>query len=177
MALIVENGTGLATAEAYAAVAFVDAWLLENVQAFAKWTALGTAAQEAACRAATTWLDGQKGGVWPGTIKVSTQALHFPAVNALDVYEVLIDKDSVPVEVERAMSYAANQIAEGGALSPTTITAGQVVEKFSKVGPIETRTKWDPGYSDGGSAWMPEINNILRRIIGETTGSLTFALG
>lgn len=79
MALTVEDGTGLADADAYAAIATVDAYA--TARALTAWT--GTdAVKEAAIREATVYLDTSY--AWKGAIEVETQALAWPREGVLD---------------------------------------------------------------------------------------------
>lgn len=79
MALTVEDGTGLADADAYASIATVDAYA--TARALTAWT--GTdAVKEAAIREATVYLDTSY--AWKGAIEVETQALAWPREGVLD---------------------------------------------------------------------------------------------
>lgn len=77
MALIVEDGSGLSTAEAYASVAEADAYLTVRSNP-AAWTSSSTAQKEAALRAATDYLEAVAGVRWRGTRYASTQRLSWP---------------------------------------------------------------------------------------------------
>lgn len=79
MALTVEDGTGLAEADAYASIATVDAYA--TARSLSAWT--GTdAVKEAAIREATVYLDTSY--LWKGSIEVETQALAWPREGATD---------------------------------------------------------------------------------------------
>lgn len=81
MTLIVEDGTGLATAESYASVASLDAYAAAHGSP-AAWTAAGVVAKEAALRYASTWVDGRY--LWRGIVLRTTQRLSWPRSGAVD---------------------------------------------------------------------------------------------
>ena len=73
MALVVEDGTGLSTAESYISVADADTYHSDRGNAL--WT--GTdAVKEEALRQATEYLDATYD--WKGSISLTTQALNWP---------------------------------------------------------------------------------------------------
>lgn len=79
MTLTVEDGTGLTNADAYAAVATVDAYA--TARGWADWTGT-TAVKEAAIREATVYLDQSYN--WKGAIVAETQALAWPREGVTD---------------------------------------------------------------------------------------------
>lgn len=79
MSLTVEDGTGLADADAYAAIATVDAYA--TARALTAWTGTNTV-KEAAIREATIYLDTSYS--WKGVIEEETQALGWPREGVLD---------------------------------------------------------------------------------------------
>lgn len=81
MPLIVEDGTGLATAESYASVAELDAYAAAHGSP-AGHTSAGTAAKEAALRYASTWVDARY--LWRGIVLQTTQRLSWPRSGAVD---------------------------------------------------------------------------------------------
>lgn len=78
MSLTVENGTGLANADAYAAISTVDAYATARALV---WTG-DTSVKEAAIREATIYLDTSY--VWKGKIEDSAQALAWPREGVAD---------------------------------------------------------------------------------------------
>ena len=79
MALVPEDGTGLAGADAYAAIATVDAYA--TARALTAWTGADSV-KEAAIREATVYLDTTYS--WNGAIKLVTQALAWPRAGVTD---------------------------------------------------------------------------------------------
>lgn len=99
MTLIVEDGTGLSTAESYISVADADTYFA--ARANATWAALLTAAKEAALRAATDYMEGRYGQLWKGARTSETQALSWPRYDVC-VHGFAVASDAVPVPVARA---------------------------------------------------------------------------
>lgn len=129
MALVVENGTGLSTAESYISVAAADA----------RHTALGNTAwtgadsvKEAALRKATEYMEQAYRTRWTGQRIARLQALSWPRYSVVvDGYSV--DSDSVPSVVANACADLALKALAAG-LNADLERA--VVRK--KIGPIET---------------------------------------
>lgn len=132
MALVVEDGSGLSTAESYVSVADADT-RRTNLGSDAAWTAATTAAKEAALRKATEYLEQAYRNRWQGYRQTTTQALSWPRNSVVIDINTQIATDIVPVEVRNACADLALK-----ALSETLaadLTRGVVREK---VGPIET---------------------------------------
>lgn len=79
MALIVETGSGDASAESYASVADADSYLAARGQAL--WEGMVTADKEAALRRATDYMQQAYRERWAGTRATATQALDWPRWN------------------------------------------------------------------------------------------------
>lgn len=130
MALIVDDGTGLATAEAYISVTDADAYFL--ARANTAWAALTTGAKEAALRQGADYLEGYR---WKGERLTSAQALAWPRSG------VVVDgvtAAAVPEAIRRANAELAVRASQG-ALS---VDVGAAV-KSEQVGPISVT------YQDG----------------------------
>lgn len=130
MALIVEDGTGMSTAESFASVAAADTRLaaLGNTN----WADLTTTEKEQALRRATAYMEQAYRQNWQGTRVNSTQALSWPRSWAtVDGYAVAAD--SVPAVIANACIDLAFMAAAGD-LNPNLERA--VIRK--KLGPLET---------------------------------------
>jgi hypothetical protein len=79
MPLTVENGTGLANADAYAAIATVNTYA--TARALTAWTG-ADAVKEAAIREATVYLDTSY--AWKGSIESDAQSLAWPREGVFD---------------------------------------------------------------------------------------------
>ena len=130
MALIVEDGTGLSTANTYVSLAEVDAYF--TLSATTTWTGTDDAKNAAIIRSARA-LDGMF--TWPGVKLVSTQALQWPRSEAIDTSGYTID--GVPQAVKNAQCEAALiELVSAGSLTPELDRGGAVIRE--KIGPLET---------------------------------------
>lgn len=152
MALIVEDGTGLATADSYVSEADATAYFADRGSPTA-WTGASSANREAALRYATAWLDGRYR--WVGAVVRSTQALRWPRCSAEDDEGRLLASNTVPQRVkdatcEAALSHLSN------ALNATLERGGEIERE--KVGPLETV------YRSGAPAetTLPHVDRLLR---------------
>lgn len=153
MAVIAEDGTGLAAANSYVSVATADAYF--SARNNTTWAAYSTAVKEAALLYACQWLDARYS--WPGTISVDTQALSWPRDGVTDSEGRIIDLDVVPAALKDAQCEAAaahalealNEVlARGGAISSVTVDVLSVTFSASA----------SPGRS------FPYIDGIVARI-------------
>lgn len=144
MALIVEDGTGLATAESYISVTAATTYF-SNIGETA-WAALASdAVREACLRKATSFMLGRYRPRWDGTRKGTTQALDWPRSlvpikDAPDLYggsDSYYDDASVPAAVANACASLALRAATADLLADQTRTVSSVT-----VGPISTT--YDP---------------------------------
>lgn len=134
MSLIVEDGTGLSTAESYVSVADATARhaSLDNTN----WAALTSQEMESALRRATQYMLQAYRTRWTGDRLNGTQALDWPRWNVwTDGYPVA--PSIVPVDVANACADLALKAAAGDLNDD--LTRG-VVRK--KIGPLET--EYDP---------------------------------
>lgn len=115
MALIVEDGTGRADADAYVSVADADAYLADY-GAPASWSSATTTAKEEAIRRATRAMDALYGRRWKGVRKVRTQALDWPRVGVVDRDGYLMDE--FPTVIANAAAILASRDVEGTTLVP-----------------------------------------------------------
>ena len=100
MALIVETGTGSATAESYASVAYFQSYHLDRGNAAA---GLMTTAQiEESLRKATDYMMQVYRRRWCGYKAVYDQALDWPRSGVVVDEFVIVDYQIVPVEVKKA---------------------------------------------------------------------------
>jgi hypothetical protein len=131
MALVIENGTGLANAEAYSSVADCSAWA---VAYYGHALNGNTADKEAAIRRAVAYMDGLR---WKGTrTRGRAQALAWPRSGVTDCEGSTIAASSIPAEVIFAQHVLARaEFQSPGVLSPS-VTLGAVVRR-EKVDVIE----------------------------------------
>lgn len=149
MALIVEDGTGLATAESYVSVATYKSYADARGVSYAGKT---DAEIEQAARRATAWIDGAYGRRFIGQrTNGRAQALCWPRIDAWDAEnEEYIASDEVPDEIVTATCEAAvRELASPGSLAPDlkrggavkSVKAGSVSVEFMGNAPAETTFK------------------------------------
>jgi hypothetical protein len=147
MALVVEDGTGLSTAESYISVA--DASTYFTARGNTTWDALdtgeATAAREAALRKATDYMTAVYRDRWEGVRYTEDQALDWPRSGVVrDSWSV--DIDEIPTEVKRACAELALKSASA-ALNPdlkqgkVSVTVGPIKTEYDKNSPQYTRYK------------------------------------
>lgn len=157
MALIVEDGTGLSTAESYASVATLTAY------ATARGLSLtGTeAVKETQLREATAYLDGKYRHRYIGSRANSDQALAWPRELAVDADGYLLASDELPDAVVNACCRAAYLINAGNDLRPSLARGGQIVS-VKVEGAVEVH--YAPGASTE-TAWTAissELSAVLK---------------
>ena len=130
MALIVENGSGMATAESYISVAAADTRLAALGQTI--WAPLTTPQKEEALRRATQHMGRAYRARWIGARKTLAQALDWPRYGA-SVDGFILVSDAIPADIANACADLALK-AGAGDLAPDLERA--VIRE--KVGPIET---------------------------------------
>lgn len=129
MSLVVEDGTGLSTAESYISVTDADTYF--TARGVTAWTG-STTVKEQALRKATDYLLQRYRSRWQGVRMLSTQALDWPRANVcVDGYYVA--SDAVPVPVERACAELALKTLSDD-LSPDLDRGGEVASE--SVGPV-----------------------------------------
>ncbi len=133
MSLVVEDGTGLSTAQSYLSVADCDAYNLLHAND-ATWIAALTAAKEIALIRATQYLDNQYRNRWRGARVQESQALAWPRANAEDYDGYYYDSTELPQTLKDATAECAIKYASSTDMLPD-LTANGVIESQT-VGPI-----------------------------------------
>lgn len=164
MAIVVEDGTGLADAETYVSVADCAAYL--NARGKAAWGLLATDAKEASLRLAADYLDAVYGPRLQGYRLVVTQALLWPRTDVV-FDNVWWDPAPLPVPLVRACCEAAALSGAGTDLFLPLDRGGRVVEKLEIVGPITERTRWEGSAPSGIS--YPAISRYMNLLTGSGT--------
>lgn len=149
MAIIIENGTGLSNAQAYASAAEFNAYMTERSQTHSY---SAQAIEGALVAGAKDWIDGQH--EFANSKLVETQALKFPRT----VFEF-------PASIKIANIKAALLHLQGALLVDTTAisTGGDVESKTEKVGELSESVTYRNGTSQTYSRVVPlELTNLLR---------------
>lgn len=164
MALVVEDGTGLADAESYISEAEAD--IFHEKRGNTAWDKVLD--KEAALRKATDYMQGKYAGKWSGYRTTLTQALDWPRTNVRlkdsSSYHLYYASDVVPIAVKRACALLALRAASG------TLLADQGQKKVSvTVGPISTT--YDT--SSPVTTKYLEVDNMLEPYFTVSGGGIT----
>lgn len=136
MTLIVENGTGVAGAETYVSVEFIDGYWgqLAHMSLAAIWLAEGDIAKkEGAAREAAQFLDRRWGAFYLGKRRGRVQGLLFPRIEAYDCDG--IDIPELPAELQAANCELAVR-ALNGPLSEDLERGGEIISEADALGPM-----------------------------------------
>lgn len=136
MGIIVEDGTGVADANALCSVAFADAYFTDR--AIVAWTGSQSTKESALIRA-TDYIETRYGKRFIGDKADEDQALSWPRWYADPAAE-----NEVPISIKKACAeYALRALTTILAPDPTTDASGRPVTSTREVvGPIETETKF-----------------------------------
>lgn len=144
MAFTVEDGTGIAGANAYITVAFADTYFDER--GIEGWYGDTTEKQFAIIQA-TDWIDKRFGRRFIGLRSTSTQGLQWPRTSAID-YNAIEYVDAVPLALQQACAeYALRALTALLVSDPEKATAetpvGSVTYLRQRVeGAVEQETHW-----------------------------------
>jgi hypothetical protein len=163
MTLIVEDGTGMATAESYISVDFFKAYHKDRGNS----VSLGGSEIEQKLRVATEYIDIR---FTPRGLAIAeTQALHHPTDYSIT------DPVSLPVQLQRACAEYAFYAIDNLLFITQSFSDGPGIKSLSeKVGPIETTTEWSgsgSGSQSRQSPSVPKADKLMRMIsLGGTGG-------
>lgn len=162
MALELEDGTGKANAESYAAIAAINSYATKRGLAFS--VTGDPALAEAAARRATAWLDGEYRSRFPGRkLNGRSQALEWPRTDAVDASGEDIAEDELPAEIVAATCEAAiRELATPGSLSPD-VTPGKIKTRVRVEGAVDVTYK-DTGTYDQAPVLLA-VDGILEGLL------------
>jgi hypothetical protein len=133
-ALVVETGTGSATANSYATELFCTTYF-QNQGGNTAWDAADTMQRARALMQASNWIDQSYGDRFVGLRASSTQALEWPRSFAYDRQGE--ELASVPLALQRATAEMARRYLEDSTqFFADTAAASNVVQDSVSVGPI-----------------------------------------
>lgn len=161
MAIIVEDGTGIGTANAYVSGAACAAYAADRGLQFT-----ANASGDAAIIRASAWIDGEYRTRYPGVRqKYRLQGLEWPRIGASDRDGYYIATSTVPIEVLNATCEAAvREQSDPGSLSPD----------LERGGVVQSLTAGSVGIVYGAGA-VPNtifqvIDNIMAPVVGGSSG-------
>lgn len=149
MALVTEDGSGMADADSFVSVADADAYLA--ARGYTLWATLMEAEKEQAIRRAADHMEQAYGQRWKGERASDTQALSWPR-SGIDG----VESDSTPLVVAQANALLAFKAAAGD-LSPDV----ERVVQSESIGPISTT------YAPGSAPWTKfrSVDNMLASLL------------
>lgn len=107
---VVEDGTGLTTANSYVSVVEADDIVAVNIHASPKWVALTTAEKEKLLAWASRFLDAHTR--WYGTKTVETSGLRWPRKGVYDRDNILLADNVIPHQLKVATASMAVYLIE-----------------------------------------------------------------
>lgn len=174
--LTVEDGTGLAAANAYVSEADFDTyWADRTTDPVYTAASLGSATSTQKTEAilvTTQELDAENNALWKGYRKTRTQGRDWPRSDGYDNDGYAIDDASLPqalvdLTCERAARYIANITT--GIIPDLTAPVGGLEAERLKAGPVEIDTKFSGSASQ--SKGFPKLDVLLQELI-EFDGSI-----
>jgi hypothetical protein len=171
MALVVEDGTGIATANSYVTVAEADTYFTDRSEE--SWAATTESKEAALIKATdyveTRWIEKYRGRVeFPDT----PQALGFPRLDLYTKQGTLIS--GIPTNLKKAIfEYALKALTTSLFLEPTIDDTGQKLTlKRSKVGPIEKEVEYAEGSTVSSIKPFASADLLMKQYV--TTGGSNF---
>lgn len=168
MPIVVEDGTGLLTANSYASVAYADAYFTDRNND--QWLSLTLAQKEGSLVQATDYVDMWYGSKFKGVAKVEAQSLAWPRTET-GLLEELPDK-----LLRATCEYALR--ASSAPLNADVVTdaSGQIIQKLvERVGPIEEETTYHSPSIVGFAGKQKPIlaaDLLLRTLLRNTGGGV-----
>ncbi|AWJ93840.1 hypothetical protein Sp245p_28895 (plasmid) [Azospirillum baldaniorum] len=164
MALIVEDGTGVAAANSYISQADLDAfWSQRGNPSFGTMAAdsvelLVIQAMDLFHALYGSWLRGRR-------VKVD-QALEFPRADLYDNEGLLRPKTMVPPEVKKALCLLVQKAIDGETIPDSDASATAVKKQRQKVGDLEIETEYTGSGVKAVGKTFNEIEMILAPVLG-----------
>lgn len=141
MAFIVEDGTGLANANAALSVADADAYHVS--QGNTAWAGYSNTLKESSIVQATTYGLLLYDGLWRGIPVNTTQSLPWPRRYAFNNDGFEIPSSSLPRGYKYFTAEIAGKIGAGELVLPDETDASEISEYAIRVGPIEESIKYN----------------------------------
>ena len=171
MTLTVEDGTGLAGADAF--VSLADCTTYCTAHGLTDWTGQPSSPpdlKEAAIRRATSHLS--NAFTWKGyRLNGRSQALAWPRAGVRDQEGEDVASDEVPVEIVQACcEIAARELTTPGFMTPDVTLTDRV--KREKVGPIETEYAATPLTAEAAKPIVSLVNDLIGGLLATSSSSL-----
>ena len=160
--MIVENGTGLPTADSYVSIEFADDYF--SARGVSGWGALTVEQKEQSLIRATDFIDNIY--QWYGKKATTEQSLRFPRVNLTDYEGMLVI--GVPYCLKKAVCEAAQLVSSGTELFQTKNENGDVVSETITTLSF-TYSKSDKSEKTTQTTLYDSINTLLRGLFKESS--------
>ncbi|HSW46500.1 MAG TPA: DnaT-like ssDNA-binding protein [Phycisphaerae bacterium] len=161
--LVVEDGTGLATANSYASVVAADTYHTAVTRS-TDWSLAALSVKENALIVATQYLDIEYEGRWRGRKASSTQALSWPRVGGVDNDSYAIEWNAVPENLKRACAELALRVVLGDELLGVVAQPGDVASESKSLGPLSKSVTYVAGRPAGGKQY-PKVESLLKPLL------------
>ena len=139
---VVEDGTGLTTANAYTTEAFADQYH-DDYGAPSSWTSATSSAKQLAIREATRYLDMAYASRWKGYRKTQDQALAWPRTDVYDLSGWAIKDTEVPQAIQKATAILALKSIGGESFLPDVTGKDRgITQRTEKAGPVGRTLKY-----------------------------------
>lgn len=165
MALVPEDGTGLANANALASLTYCNTY--HSDRGTSTWTG-DDADKEAAIVRATAYLSEKYD--WMGyrlkgrQDSEGAQALAWPRQGVIDQEGIYVNTDEIPIEVQKATAeLALYELVNPGALDPTYTASGVI--KSVKAGPVSVTFENDQTHSGSIRPVLLRVNDLIGQFL------------
>lgn len=166
MALVVEDGTGLADANSYVSVEFADAYF--SARNVTSWADLTTEAKEVSLIKATDYIDAKNAYRFTTKPINAEQALVLPRVFFLNAaYNKIV---GVPVLWLKAVCEYALIASSRDLFTPPSAGEKEIKSEEVVVGPIKTKTEFLDTPVQGSFLSYPSADRLVLQLLGSTSG-------
>ena len=186
MAFTQETGEGVAGANAYISLAFVDSYHTDRGNS--GWTG-DNAVKQAAIIRASDYIDKRFGSRFRGYRQTKDQGLDWPRLNAVDDSGYLLDEvpdqlqkacaeyalralSLTPLAPDPALSFTTRDTTGSGSSQSDTAQGGVLTSTKEKVGPIETEYKYQ-ALSEDAMFKLPPFPEADMLLSGLLTSSMS----
>ncbi len=163
MALIVEDGSGLANAESYNSVAEIIAYVtaFKSAAELATWNA--AADQEISARVGAQYIDSTCRGRWKGYRANELQALAWPRSSVEDGDGYYLLSTALPAALKQAHAEASFRHASGDVLISDESAGANIKSESKSLGPLSKAVVYD-GVKASSKAY-PIIDRLLADLL------------
>lgn len=160
MVLNVEDGSGVANADAFVSLAGCDAY--HTSKGNTAWTGDDTTMKEPAIRRATSYLSNLR---WQGDrVSGRSQALAWPRSDVYDAENNLVGNDELPQEVvDACCELALRELVEANSIAPDFVSSDKV--KREKIGEIEVEYADTSNSAKSVTPVIPIVDSLINQFL------------